>query len=583
MCGILAYIQPTSVKGIDANRAQALEQAFLSIQHRGPSSTNTLLQSCGTYDIFLGFHRRSTVENNSEQANQPLDERDCYLIANANIYDYFTDKMYLEKGDSALLTHSYRRTVKDGLFGEGLGRTQLVQWLNGIDGVFSFILIDYRKKVLIAARDGFGVRPLFVGSSASGSDASSASHDDVCFASEPQAIVSATHSARAVLPGTCHIVDLVSGQRMVHTFFHTVYSTIPTCYMIPRHMYELEAMKQQVRALLIEAVRKRVLMSDVDVGFMCDGGVGSSLMLCIAKRLFLTDAPTDVFTMCTKDSVNKLHAVRQLSSWCQTQGMQCNFHLVNFDMNQGLQLVPKVIALLGTYDVRTIRQAVPQYLLALYINQRTTSKVIISSAGANACFQGHPYFKLAPTSTDAWSESLRLLRELWLYDVLSVERVTSNFGLEVRLPLLDQAFVKGTLMLEPDVLVPRHKDGRPCTNMTDVSTVELCVEKALLWELFHDMLPRMDPAGAAETADGGWAKTIESYCDAAISNSIMENAVFLFPHNTPQTKEAMWYRMEYQKTRVCKALAVPPIPHMWKPNKEWLDANRGTELSAATM
>ena len=69
-----------------------------------------------------------------------------------------------------------------------------------------------------------------------------------------------------MLPGTCHIVDLSTGERMVHTFFHTTYSTIPTCYMIPRDMYQLGAMKQRVRALLIEAVRKRVLMSDADVG-----------------------------------------------------------------------------------------------------------------------------------------------------------------------------------------------------------------------------------------------------------------------------------------------------------------------------
>ena len=69
------------------------------------------------------------------------------------------------------------------------------------------------------------------------------------------------------------------------------------------------------------------------------------------------------------------------------------------------------------------------YLLSRYIKENTNSTVIFSGEGSDEVTQGYIYFHKAPSSTEADKESHRLLRDLYFYDVLRVDRMTSAWGL----------------------------------------------------------------------------------------------------------------------------------------------------------
>lgn len=68
------------------------------------------------------------------------------------------------------------------------------------------------------------------------------------------------------------------------------------------------------------------------------------------------------------------------------------------------------------------------YLLSKYINEKTDTRVILSGEGADEVMQGYIYFHKAPSPKEADTESLRLCRDLYMYDVLRGDRSTAAWG-----------------------------------------------------------------------------------------------------------------------------------------------------------
>ena len=71
---------------------------------------------------------------------------------------------------------------------------------------------------------------------------------------------------------------------------------------------------------------------------------------------------------------------------------------------------------------------VAMYLLSKYINEKTDTRVILSGEGADEIMQGYIYFHKAPSPAEADTESLRLCRDLYMYDVLRGDRSTAAWG-----------------------------------------------------------------------------------------------------------------------------------------------------------
>ena len=68
------------------------------------------------------------------------------------------------------------------------------------------------------------------------------------------------------------------------------------------------------------------------------------------------------------------------------------------------------------------------YLISKYIREKTNSVVIFSGEGADELAQGYIYFHKAPDAATASEESLRLMKDLYMYDVLRADRSTAAHG-----------------------------------------------------------------------------------------------------------------------------------------------------------
>lgn len=68
------------------------------------------------------------------------------------------------------------------------------------------------------------------------------------------------------------------------------------------------------------------------------------------------------------------------------------------------------------------------YLLMKYIRKKTDTIVILSGEGSDEIAQGYICFHNAPSNQEADEESRRLCKDLYLYDVLRVDRCTAAWG-----------------------------------------------------------------------------------------------------------------------------------------------------------
>lgn len=146
MCGFAGFV------GEVENREQVLKAMMNTIIHRGPDSEGTYSDE----EAALGFRRLSIIDL-SEIGDQPLynEDRTKVLVFNGEIYNYqeLREKLteaghvFVSNTDSETLIHGYEE------WGESL--------VERLRGMYAFAIWDTKEKKLFAARDIFGIKPLY--------------------------------------------------------------------------------------------------------------------------------------------------------------------------------------------------------------------------------------------------------------------------------------------------------------------------------------------------------------------------------------------------------------------------------------
>ena len=149
MCGIAAIL---SREGPVPERA--LHRATAALRHRGPDGERTWISPSGR--VGLGH---TLLAINDPQGTQPIASEDgrLHIIVNGEFYDFPRIRASLERkghrfrtrSDSEIALHLY----------EDLG----ADCLEHLRGQFAFVIWDEETGRLFAARDRFGLKPLFYG------------------------------------------------------------------------------------------------------------------------------------------------------------------------------------------------------------------------------------------------------------------------------------------------------------------------------------------------------------------------------------------------------------------------------------
>ena len=130
------------------------------VSHRGPdafgykkyrSSENYPAE---TFNIFFG-HRRLSIIDLSTSANQPMEDNGIVIIYNGEIFNYIELKQEL------ILKGIHFRTNSDTEVILKIYETEGSKGFAKLNGMWAFIIYDSIKKLIIASRDRFSIKPLF--------------------------------------------------------------------------------------------------------------------------------------------------------------------------------------------------------------------------------------------------------------------------------------------------------------------------------------------------------------------------------------------------------------------------------------
>lgn len=552
MCGIWALFGSDECLSVQCTSA-------MKIAHRGPDAFR-FENVNGFTNCCFGFHRLAIVDQ--LYGMQPLRIKKfpfLWLCYNGEIYNHLTLKEQFDfehqtNVDGEVLLHLYSR----------FGIEKMAAML---DGVFAFVLLDTSNRKVFIGRDTYGVRPLFKLLTDDGFLA-------VC--SEAKGLTELSHtmstpaSIDPFLPGHFEAFNLKPNGKVepiqMAQFHcctkepaHAVYDTVER---LPTSFDE-ETVKSNIRALFENAVRKR-LMSNRRIGCLLSGGLDSSLVAATLVKLAKEDKlqyPIQTFSIGSDDSPDIL-AARKVAAHIGSE-----HHEVNFSVEEGIQAVEEVIYHLETYDITTIRASVGMYMVSRYIRQKTDSVVIFSGEGSDELAQGYIYFHKAPSPRAASEDSVRLLKELYLFDVLRADRTTAAHGLELRVPFLDHRLTAYYLSLPEEMRIPRSGVEKHLLRET-FKGLNLVPEE-ILWrrkEGFSDGISSIKKS---------WYISLQEHLESMVNDEQMRKAHVTFPHNPPHIKEAYYYRQVFEKTFPGRGQW---LSHYWMPR--WITA---TDPSARTL
>lgn len=515
MCGFLAIIG----KGKDEQLIKALSKRMA---HRGPDESDIHITEQGH---ILSHERLSIIDLHS--GKQPIKgTKSAWMVHNGEIYNHDTLREGVLKGhtfrtksDSEVIVHLYEEFGYD--------------FVDQLDGDFAFVVIDGDN--YIAGRDPLGVKPLYYGVDERGR---------MYFASEMKALADQCTTFSTFPPG--HYYTPETG---FVKYYRPQYEDYTTC--------EEELDLALLREKLTEATCKR-LMSDVPIGVLLSGGLDSSLTSSIASRLLKEQGKTlHSFSIGLDPNAPDAVAARKVAEFLGTE-----HHEIHFTIEQGIEILEKLVWHLETYDVTSIRASTPMYFLAKAITEKGI-KVVLSGEGADEVFGGYLYFRNAPSTVDFTKETIERVQKLFTADLLRADKSTMAHGLEARVPFLDKAFLDYAMLIKGEEKLPKTYGG---------------VEKYILRKAFdtpeQPYLPQEVLWRQKEQFSDGvgynWIDTLIEYCSAQVTDAQMERATELFPYNTPATKEAYFYRTIFHKhfPQISAAQTVRKWIPKWQENQD---------------
>jgi asparagine synthase (glutamine-hydrolysing) len=515
MCGIFTVYD-------SSHQWQSIEQSFNKISYRGPDSSSYIHIND---KLIMAFHRLA-IMGVSDSGNQPMkhpDDESITLMCNGEIYNF---KTLAQKYNFNLSTGSDCEIILH-LFKEvGIEKT-----IGQLDGVFMFTIYDEINDILYAGRDPMGVRPGFI----SGTD------NGTFISSEAKSLIKYSDSIMPFPPGSWWSSE--SPEKFERYFYYDTNK--------PSSDGENEILKN-VKSLLTEAVVKR-LMSEREIGCLLSGGLDSSLIASIVSKNYSGDK-LNTFSIGMEGSVDIKYAQ------VVADFIESNHHSIQISEKDFLDSIETVIYNIESYDTTTVRASVGNYLVSKYIKDNTDCKVIFNGDGSDEVCCGYLYLRNAPNSKKLQLESERLVKELYLYDVLRSDRSISSNGLEARTPFLDKKFVKYYLSI-PAALKTFNSKNK--------------IEKELLRKAFNDgtFLPedvlwrrKVAFSDGVSSQKKSWHKIIQDHVDQKITDKEFSDAKIVITHCTPLLKESYYYRKIFESFFPNSAKL---IPHFWMP--KWSD------------
>ena len=466
---------------------------------------------------WLCFHRLA-IMGLHEEGMQPFHLDGDMCVCNGELYLFRTLKKELEDegyrfrsgSDCELILPLYRK------YGTGMFAL--------LDAEFAMVIYDGAADRFIAARDPIGIRPLFYGCLADGG---------VVFASEAKNLVGLCERVLPFPPGHYY----ADGEFVRYADLTSVSEYVSG---------DLDDICAAIREKLILGIDKR-LDADAPLGFLLSGGLDSSLVCAVSARILGKHVRTFAIGMDT-DAIDLKYA-HMVADYIGAEHTE-----VYMTREQVLASLEEVVAMLGTWDITTIRASMGMYLCCKAIHERTDIRVLLTGEISDELF-GYKYTDYAPSPEAFQQEAKKRVDELYMYDVLRADRCISVNSLEARVPFGDLEFVRYVMGIDPKYKVNSYGMGKYL--LRHAFEHDHLLPDEILWR---------QKAAFSDAVGHSMVDDLKAYAGSVYTDEEYEKRRMAFDYARPFTKESLLYREIFEKYYPGQA---EMIADFWMPNRAW--------------
>jgi asparagine synthase (glutamine-hydrolysing) len=279
MCGIAGKLYLDAARPVEREAVEAMGR---TLAHRGPDDQGLYVHG----NVGLAMRRLAVIDVAS--GRQPIhnEDRTVWTVYNGEIYNFAELRRDLEarghrfytRTDTEVIVHLYEEEGPD--------------FARALNGMFAIALWDVARRRLVLVRDRLGIKPLYV----------AALGDRLLFGSEIKALLAdglrpsvdvealslylsllyipAPHTIyreiRKLEPG--HVMVWQDG-RLTDRRYWNLAQTRP-----PARPPRVAAVSEELLGLLTDAVRRQ-LVADVPLGVFLSGGLDSSTVVALTRRV----------------------------------------------------------------------------------------------------------------------------------------------------------------------------------------------------------------------------------------------------------------------------------------------------------
>jgi len=482
-CGIAGYYNSKNINDSEETKFQKMLERTV---HRGTDNTS--------YEIFdksiIGINRLSIVDIN--HGNQPLhnNSNNIHIVGNGFIYNYesimddFKNSgiKFKTENDFQVIPYLYEKYDTD--------------FINHLEGMFSFLMYDEKKKIFIAGRDPLGKKPLYYLNN----------EEEWYFSSECKSFLDIDRSLKNV----CELEagQIFSPSDLNNKSLNKKYYTIPKMRQKP--------CKNRVRELLDFSVKKR-MRADVEVGTFLSGGLDSSIVTALGHKYNKNIKAITVGMKNSPDLENAKLVAKHLD---------IDHYVCDFTTDDVMNILPKVIYHLESYNPSAVNCAAINYLAAKTAKENGIT-VVLCGEGADEIFGG--YLVLRNMDTEEFIDSSwSMINNIYKTECKRLDRSTMAVTIEARCPFLDRNLVEYAMNLPVSSKLNKTKDK--------------IIEKYILREAFEDMLPKEVVWREKEPFDqGSGGRGIIDVINDLVKEEEVTYLNKKYPHANIQSKEMAYY------------------------------------------
>ena len=353
------------------------------LSHRGPDGEGYYFDN----NVYLS-HKRLAIIDLNKRSDQPFsDESQQYIITfNGEIYNYLELKKILTDDGFNFKTTSDTEVLLNSYIKWG------VDLLNKIKGMFAFAIYDKKKNQIFCARDHFGQKPFFYYYKDS----------NFIFSSELTSLISNPALKKEICKKS--IFKYLHYDSFVHDS-----TPIKNCYKLPPSQFLIyDISKKQIYKkkywdinikknksinrnyydLFIDKIiqsTKQHLRSDVPIALYLSGGIDSSTLACISKKI-LQNNNIDSFNLKFKnESFNENILANNSAQQLGLKLTTFNLEDINFisELEKSVNNIDEPLADIGYLAISFIS----------YFVSKENYKVVISGDGGDELLMGYEPFQ----------------------------------------------------------------------------------------------------------------------------------------------------------------------------------------------